>query len=120
MSGPQAVSFPPSNAELARWLNGRTVSSEQTSYRVIDANSQAVIFGATARTGSVMLPTELIHEWVAAWCNGVITETHAPREMRDLVAPASGWAKQLHSFETHLAAVVVAWAAEQVRRAANG
>lgn len=100
----------PTPEELATWMRGRTFASAKSTYRVIDANAVYVLFESTGSTGRVMLPTTLVLEWITAAINGRFSAADDPRAMREKVyAQGSQWAKQLHSFETHLAAVVRGW-----------
>ena len=109
----------PTLLSFSKWLNGRTVTSVRSAYQVIEANQSFVIFSPTIvdnteqlrGTGHVMLPTELVLEWIHAYHDGRIDVwNHDPRAMREIAKVDSPWASQLHSFETHLAAIVRAWA----------
>lgn len=101
------------NEELADWLRGRDFPSARQVYHVVDSNAVYTLFGPTDSTGRVLLPTPLIREWIQALLDGRISTAHDPRSMRDRVQPGSPWAKQLHSFETHLWAVVQKWSRTQ-------
>ena len=78
-------------------------------YALESVDPQAVVFRATMRTGVVMLPTELVMEWLIGYDRKIITVEMNAREMRNRIVDGSIWAKQLHSFETHLRAVVLAY-----------
>ncbi len=101
--------------EIATWMSGKEFASAKTTYKVLEANPTFVIFGGTERTGQVMLPTALVVEWIHAYHQGRISAGDHPRTMREAVCPQSPWAKQLHSFETHLAAVTLAWMTHKAR-----
>ena len=47
---------------------------------------------------------------VGAYEFGLITTSTASRKMRDVVKSHSDWAPFQHGFETHLSAIVFAWA----------
>ena len=79
-------------------------------YAIESVDHQAVLFQATMRTGVLMLPTELVVEWLIGYDRKIISVEMNAREMRDRIVDGSIWAKQLHSFETHLRAVVLAYA----------
>ena len=75
-------------------------------YSVEDFDSKTILFAATRKTGPVQLPRTLVEEWLQALDDGLINTGMTPREMRKEVSLKSMWARQLHSFETHLSAVV--------------
>lgn len=95
--------------ELIAFLQGRTFGAAHANYVCIHADHVATVFEATAKTGKVMLPTDLILEWIQALEFGLITAEAHPRKMREIVKTHSRWAAHLHGFETHLAAIVSAW-----------
>ena len=95
--------------ELISFLKGRTFEAAHAKYVCIHADDVATIFEATEKTGRVMLPTDLILEWIQAQEFCLIHVDNLPREMRDIVKIHSRWAAHLHGFETHLAAIVKAW-----------
>lgn len=97
--------------DLVAFLQGRTLKAPRASYVCIHADGVAAVFEATGETGRVMLPTDLILEWIQALEFGLIDLGDHPRDMRDKVKRRSRWAAHLHGFETHLAAIVSAWAA---------
>lgn len=101
---------------LAAWLEGRAFPAKRVTYRVESATSDRVVFAGTETTGRVMLPTSLVREWVEAFDARRIRLSMPPREMREVVRKDSPWAGQLHSFETHLAAVIRQWATEGIER----
>lgn len=76
-------------------------------YSIEDFDSKTVLFAATSKTGPVQLPRTLVEEWLQALDDGQIHTKMTPREMREKVLSLNSmWARQLHSFETHLSAVV--------------
>ena len=58
----------------------------------------------------MMIPTDVALEWVGAYEFGLITTSTSSRKMRDVVKSHSDWAPFQHGFETHLSAIVSAWA----------
>ena len=84
-------------------------------YAIDSVDLQAVIFRATMRTGVLMLPTELVLEWLMGYDRKIISVEMNAREMRTRIVEGTIWAKQLHSFETHLRAVVLVYAQENRR-----
>jgi hypothetical protein len=95
--------------ELAAWMQGKTFASARTHYTVQEIDGNYVVFRGTGSTEKVALPLDLVLEWITALKNKRIRVSMEPRDMRTEVQKGSQWAKQLHSFETHLAAVVNAW-----------
>lgn len=75
-------------------------------YVIRSVTGDFVEFESTGQTLAVMIPLEVILEWMIAADLRVITATMNALEMRDQVKPGSTWASQHHSFESHLAAVV--------------
>ncbi len=95
---------------LIQLLNGKTISSARSAYRCTVANETIILFALSENTNKVMLPTDLVLEWISAYETGVITLNDKARDMRDKITPRSSWAKYQHGFETHLFAIVSAWA----------
>jgi len=94
---------------LLAWLLANPFPAKRVTYRITEATDDFVVFGATESTGKVMLPFGLIKEWIRACDQQTIRPGQSPREMREVVRERSEWAGQLHSFETHLAAIVQRW-----------
>jgi 1-deoxy-D-xylulose 5-phosphate reductoisomerase len=105
----------PEPKRLEQWLTNRNFPSKRVVYRVERVTSDFVLFGATEKTGKVMIPFAVIHEWIAGYEAGLIRAHQSPRDMRTAIQKGSPWAKQLHSFETHLAAIIQRWAIEGFR-----
>ena len=59
-----------------------------------------------------MLPTDVVLEWISAYEFGIIELRMDAREMREKVKGHSEWAPYQHGFETHLRALVFAWASD--------
>jgi hypothetical protein len=95
---------------ILQWLDGRSFPSKRVVYTVERVTQDFVLFAATPSTGRVMIPLEVVIEWITAYSLGKLKAHQSPREMRTTAQKGSGWAKQLHSFETHLAAVIQQWA----------
>lgn len=111
----QTVMTPITAIELRDWLRLNSYPSKRLTYTIAEATTEYALFAATPTTGRVMLPIGLIQEWIAAFESGKIRIHQSPREMRIIVAEKSPWAGQLHSFETHLAAIVQRWATDGPR-----
>ena len=96
-------------SRLEKILDGKIISSKQKTYHCSHIDYQCIIFSETAQTKQVMLPVVVALEWISALETGLININMTGREMRGIVAPRSDWAKQIHSFDTHLWAIVQAW-----------
>lgn len=81
-----------------------------TEYQCIYIDEFCVIFDATSKTAKVMIPTDLILEWINAFEFKLISENLNAREMREAVKTHSQWAPYQHGFETHLCAIIKKWA----------
>lgn len=99
---------------LLKWLKAYDFPSKRVTYRAEEVSERFVIFAPTGTTGRVMLPVELIEEWLTAYESGRIKIHQSPRDMRTIVQKDSPWANQLHSFETHLAAIVHRWSTDGI------
>jgi hypothetical protein len=95
--------------ELIKIMQGQTISSAKTEYHCSLVNEFVVIFDESEKTGRVMLPTDLVMEWIEAMENGAINTSMSPRKCRKIVSKNSKWAAHLHSLETHLKATVTHW-----------
>lgn len=85
------------------------LSSGKSNYECIHIDELCVVFDSTQKTGKVMIPTDLVLEWISALEFGIISPNQTAREMRDKVKTKSQWAHYLHGFETHLYAIIKAW-----------
>jgi hypothetical protein len=99
--------------QIISLLDGKQIAHKRGTYLCEVANEAVVVFRETATTGRVMLPTDLVLEWVQAYEFGLIQPEDKARTMRLKVIPSSRWAPFQHGFETHLAAIVAAWAAQK-------
>jgi hypothetical protein len=97
-------------SDIISLLNGKKIAHKRGTYRCETANQSVVVFSESDTTGRVMLPTDMVLEWVQAYEFGLIKLEDKARTMRLKVIPSSRWAPFQHGFETHLAAIVAAWA----------
>jgi hypothetical protein len=103
-------------SEIILLLNGKKISHKRGTYHCETANQSVVVFSETDTTGRVMLPTDMVLEWIQAYEFGIIKTEDKARAMRLKVVDSSRWAPFQHGFETHLAAIVAAWAARKDSR----
>ena len=94
---------------LRELLLNQTVSSDRAQYNCIHMDELCTVFAESEGTRKVMIPTDVVLEWVSAYDMGKIRASMSAREMRDKVAPRSHWAPYQHGFETHLKAVIITW-----------
>jgi len=94
---------------LKNLLENRVISSKKTTYHCSHIDELAIVFSESDGTRKVMLPTDLVLEWISAYEFGLINTGMASREMRKKMTLHSDWAPFQHGFETHLAAIVSAW-----------
>ena len=100
-------------ASLRNLVKGSVISSKNTTYHCCHIDEMSIVFSQSEGTGKVMLPTDVVLEWISAYEFGIINLGMGAREMRDEVKLHSEWASYQHGFETHLRAVVQAWACRE-------
>lgn len=97
-------------ARLFDMLNGRAIPSSRSLYHCSHIDELCLVFSESNSTRKIMLPTDVVLEWIAAYEFGIIDISMTSRDMRDKVKDHSEWAPYQHGFETHLSAIVNAWA----------
>ena len=97
-------------ARLHEILHGNIIPGKKTAYHCCHVDEMCIVFSESEGTQKVMIPTDVALEWVGAYEFGLITTSTASRKMRDVVKSHSDWAPFQHGFETHLSAIVFAWA----------
>jgi len=85
------------------------LEASRTEYVCIHIDELCVVFGPTENTGKVMIPTDLVLEWISAYELGLVRLDMDPRTMRDKIKSRSDWGAYQHGFETHLYAIIKAW-----------
>ena len=96
-------------ARLHDLLHGRVIASMNTTYHCCHIDELSIVFSESEGTRKVMIPTDVVLEWIAAYEFGIIDVGMDARSMRDKVKNHSEWAPYQHGFETHLKALVMAW-----------
>ncbi len=91
-------------------LNEKEIAHKRGTYFCEIADQAVVVFRESETTGRVMLPMDLVLEWIQAYEFSLICLDQTAREMREIVSKASRWAPFQHGFETHLHSIVEAWA----------
>jgi hypothetical protein len=97
-------------ARLCTLLDGTVISGRNTTYHCCHINDLCIVFSSSEGTRKVMIPTDVVLEWIAAYEFGLIHFDMDARKMRDIIKSHSEWAPYQHGFETHLRAIVFAWA----------
>ena len=97
---------------LRNLLAGSVISSLKTTYHCRHIDELAIVFSESEGTRKVMLPTDVALEWISAYEFGIIELRMDARQMREEVKRHSEWAPYQHGFETHLRALVFAWASD--------
>ena len=96
-------------SRLEKLLEGRIIKSKRKTYHCNFIDGNCIIFSESGDTKQVMIPVVVALEWISALENGRIQSSMTAREMRNIIAPGSEWAKYQHGFETHLQAIVLSW-----------
>ena len=91
-------------------LDGHVITSRKTTYHCCFVSELALVFSESEGTRKVMIPTDLALEWISAYEFGLINFDMNARNMRDVIKQHSEWAPFHHGFDTHLRAIVFAWA----------
>jgi len=97
-------------ARLYEMIDGRAIPSSKLLYHCSHIDELCVVFSESNSTRKVMLPTDVVLEWISAYEFGIINIAMSSRDMRDKIKAHSEWAPYQHGFETHLSAIVKVWA----------
>ena len=97
-------------ARLSELIDGRAIPSSKLLYHCSHIDELCVVFSESNSTRKVMLPTDVVLEWISAYEFGIINIAMSSRDMRDMIKGHSEWAPYQHGFETHLSAIVKVWA----------
>ena len=98
---------------LRNLLDGSVITSLKTAYHCCHIDELAMVFSESEGTRKVMIPTDVVLEWISAYEFGIIELRMDARTMREKVKGHSEWAPYQHGFETHLRSIVFAWASER-------
>ena len=98
--------------KLNRLLNllEKPIPGSNVTYVCEYADAHCMVFEPTNSRNRVMIPTDIALEWIHALELGVINLGMGAREMRKTIVERSEWSSYNHGFETHLHAIVKAWA----------
>ncbi len=94
-------------------LEGNEVPSKRVTYHCCHIDKLAMVFSESEGIRKVMIPTDVVMEWISAYEYGIVNLGMTAREMRDEITEASEWAPIQHNCETHLMAIVQAWASNK-------
>ena len=96
--------------KLKSLLEGNSIKSSRVEYFCSHIDHHCVVFSETEETRKVMIPTDVVLEWISALEFGIINMDMGAREMRGKVSHSSDWAPYQHGFESHLYAILKLWA----------
>jgi hypothetical protein len=97
---------PTSIFELVHYLE----RADLPSYKILRVTSDFVVFDATLRgSGLVMIPTELLLEWLRGVESGLLDLKQDSQTNRAKMKVTSKWAKHLQDFDSHIWNVVQHW-----------
>ena len=88
------------------------ISGANVTYVCEFADEHCIVFGPTSSKNRVMIPTDIALEWIHALELGLIDLKMTARQMRKIIADRSNWSSYNHGFETHLHAIIKAWAGQ--------
>ncbi len=97
-------------SELKEVLLGGPLKGERQEYECTYVDDLCIILAPTKRTGKTMLPTDLVWEWINHLEFDVIQSEMSCREMREIVKQKSEWSDHINNQESHLKAILTAWA----------
>ena len=97
-------------SELKELLLRAPIKGERQVYECTYVDNNCIVFAPTQRTGKTMLPTDLVWEWINHFEFDVIKPEMSCREMREIVKQKSDWSDHINNQESHLKAIVTAWA----------
>jgi len=100
-------------ARLHDLLNGKEIRSKNSKYHCGHIDEYCLVFTGSQKTRKIMIPTDVALEWIGAYEFGIIDIDMKSRVMRDAVKSHSEWAPFQHGFDTHLSAIVNAWASQK-------
>jgi len=107
----ESMSIPTTRfGRLRDLLVGSVIASTNTTYHCCHIDELSIVFSESEGTRKVMIPTDVVLEWIAAYEFNLIDLEMSSRSMRDKIKNHSEWASYQHGFETHLKALVIAWA----------
>ena len=95
--------------KLKSLLENNSIKSSRVEYFCSHIDHHCVVFSETEGTQKVMIPTDIVLEWISALEFGIISMDMGAREMRGKVSHSSDWAPYQHGFETHLYAILRKW-----------
>jgi hypothetical protein len=103
--------FSPDAINSTPFYPGAKIDADRITYLVKSANQDSILFSNNEDSSQetlVMLPRELIQQWVDCIIANNFNRDNAAREIREKVSLNSKYSTQLNSFETHLKAAAFA------------
>ena len=96
--------------EELKELLKKSVSSSKAEYFCTYIDETCIIFSPTTKTGKVMIPTSLVVQYIQALDSGTLNLDMSARDIRQVMTQRSEWAPYQHGYETHVFAILKAWA----------
>jgi len=102
--------------QLIELLHEKTIAGRKkgNQYTCIYAGYKCVIFDSNSNSKKIMLPMDVIIEWIEAYRSGEIYPEYSSKLKRKTVTENSPWSTTLHSFESHLTAILDAYIEQYV------
>jgi len=100
--------------QLVSLLHNQSIEGaiKGNSYTCTHADFYCIIFDSNSKSKKVMLPMDVALEWIEAYLDGKIYPEYKSRDKRDIITEYSTWSTTLHSFESHLNAILRAYIEE--------
>ena len=100
--------------QLVSLLHQKTIDGalKSNSYTCTHADFYCILFDSNSKSKKVMVPMDVAIEWVEAYLTGQIYPEWKSRLKRDTITKYSTWSTTLHSFESHLNAILRAYIEE--------
>jgi hypothetical protein len=97
--------------QLVELLHEKTISGQMknNTYTCIHADYKCVIFDSNNKSKKVIIPMDIVIEWVSALIDRGIYLEYKSRLKRDIITKTSPWSTTNHSFESHLNAILHAY-----------
>ena len=98
-------------AQLVTLLRNNEIkgSKKGNTYSCLHADLNCIVFDSNSKSKKVMIPMDVASEWIEAYLGKKIYPEWKSRLKRDTITEYSLWSTTLHSFESHLSAILMAY-----------
>jgi len=99
------------SAQLVTLLRHNEIagSKKGNAYSCLHVDLNCIIFDSNSKSKKVMIPMDVASEWIEAYLARKIYPEWKSRLKRDTITECSLWSTTLHSFESHLSAILMAY-----------